>query len=41
MKSLETYRKMGQDLIDKLKLLTYPIALKIIEKEEDKPDPGR
>ncbi|MHA2287731.1 MAG: hypothetical protein ACXABG_02980 [Promethearchaeota archaeon] len=41
MEQFEKYRKMGLDLIDKLKLLTYPIAIKIIEKGEEKPDPGR
>ena len=41
MEQLEKYKKMGLDLIDKLKLLTYPIAIKIVEKGEEKPDPGR
>ena len=37
MEDLETYRKMGQDLIDKLKLTTYPIAIKIMKKGEEMP----
>ncbi len=37
MEDLEKYRKMGQDLIDKLKLLTFPIAVKIMKKGEEMP----
>ncbi|MBD3197379.1 MAG: hypothetical protein GF317_20150 [Candidatus Lokiarchaeota archaeon] len=35
MSKLDEYRKIGTDLIDKLKLLTYPVAVKLIEEEED------
>ncbi|GAI85166.1 unnamed protein product, partial [marine sediment metagenome] len=30
MEELNNYKKMGQDLIDKLKLKTYPVAVKMI-----------
>ncbi len=31
MDDLEKYRKIGQDFIDNLKLLTYPIAVKLVK----------
>ncbi|MBY9003183.1 MAG: DUF169 domain-containing protein [Candidatus Lokiarchaeota archaeon] len=41
MEDLNKYKKFGQELIDKLKLLTYPIAIKIIKKGEEKPPSGK
>ncbi|MFO7797392.1 MAG: DUF169 domain-containing protein [Promethearchaeati archaeon] len=35
MEHLETYKKIGQKLIDKLKLQTYPIAVKLIKENEE------
>lgn len=37
MEDLEKYRKMGQELIDKLKLLSFPIAIKILKNGEEMP----
>jgi uncharacterized protein (DUF169 family) len=37
MDDLEKYREFGQDLIDKLKLLTYPIAVKIMKEGDEMP----
>lgn len=37
MEDLEKYRQMGQKLFDKLKLFTYPIAIKFIKKGEEMP----
>jgi len=35
MENLERYKKIGQNLIDKLKLQTYPIAVKLIKENEE------
>jgi len=37
MEDLEKYRKMGKKLFDKLKLFTYPIAIKFIKNGEEMP----
>jgi len=35
MENFEDYKEIGQDLINKLKLHTYPIAIKLIKEEEN------
>ena len=35
MEEINNYKKMGQDLIDKLKLKTYPVAVKMIPPGEE------
>ncbi len=35
MEELNNYKKMGQELIDKLKLRTYPVAIKLIPPGEE------
>lgn len=35
MENLQGYKEIGQSLIDKLKLRTYPIAIKLIKEEEE------
>ena len=37
MEDLEKYREMGKKLFDKLKLFTYPIAIKMIKKGDEMP----
>lgn len=37
MEDLENYRKMGEDLFNKLKLMTFPVGIKIVKKGEEKP----
>jgi uncharacterized protein (DUF169 family) len=37
MEHLENYRKMGEVLFDKLKLMTYPVGIKIVKKGETPP----
>lgn len=38
MEDLSQYHELGQNLIDRLKLTTYPIAVKMIRPEEDVPE---
>lgn len=35
MEELEKYKKIGQDFIDKLKLLTYPVAVRLVPPDEE------
>ena len=35
MEDLEKYKKMGQEFIDKLKLTTYPVALRLVPPDEE------
>ena len=41
MEDLNEYKKFGEELIDKLKLTTFPIAVKIFKKGEEKPPSGK
>ena len=41
MEDLEKYRKLGQELFDKLRLFTFPIAIKILKKGEEIPSNGK
>jgi len=41
MEDLEKYRKMGQKIFDKLRLFTFPIAIKILKKGEEIPNKGK
>lgn len=41
MEDLEKYRKLGQELFDKLRLFTFPIAIKILKKGEEIPGNGK
>ncbi len=35
MEDLERYKKIGQDFIDNLKLLTYPVAIRLVAPDEE------
>lgn len=35
MEDLEKYKKIGQDFIDKLKLTTYPVAVRLVPPDEE------
>ena len=35
MEELEKYKKIGQEFIDKLKLLTYPVAVRLVPPDEE------
>ena len=35
MENLESYKKLGQEFIDKLKLRTFPVAVKMILPGEE------
>ena len=38
MKDLEKYHDIGQAFISELKLMTYPVAVRLIEPDEDEPE---